>query len=79
MSVNDYIGIEGFCVEAKSPKDVYEALDRMHSQIMDEIEKTEKIVLKRSPKIAEEKIKNLNTLLAILENTMAEIFSKFEV
>ena len=37
MSVSDYLGIEGFAVDAKSAQDCYEALDRIHTQILDEL------------------------------------------
>ena len=37
MSVSDYCGIEGFAVDAKNAQDVYEAIDRMHTQILDEL------------------------------------------
>lgn len=37
MPVNDYNGIDGFAVDAKTAQDVYEAIDRMHTQILDEL------------------------------------------
>jgi len=35
MPVTDYLGINGFSVRAESAQDVYEVLDRMHTQIID--------------------------------------------
>lgn len=37
MPVTDYMGIDGFAVDAKSAQDVYDAIDRMHTQILDEL------------------------------------------
>jgi hypothetical protein len=36
MPITDYIGTEGFCVKAESAQDVYDAIDLMHTQILDE-------------------------------------------
>jgi proteasome assembly chaperone (PAC2) family protein len=41
MPVNDFLGIEGFCVDANCAQDVYEALDRMHTQILDTLHMNE--------------------------------------
>lgn len=38
MPVTDYLGINGFCVNATSAEDVHDAIDRMHAQIIDELE-----------------------------------------
>lgn len=37
MPVEDYLGIEGFCVNIRCHQDIYEAIDRMHTQIIDNI------------------------------------------
>ena len=38
MPVSDFLGIDGFCVNAESAKDVYDAIDRMHTQILDRMD-----------------------------------------
>ena len=38
MPIKDYYGIEGFCVDIKSAQDVFNALDRIDSQLSDEMD-----------------------------------------
>lgn len=73
MPVNDYCGIEGFCVNAQSSQDVYTAIDRMHTQIIDEIEALEIVetrIMKRDPS---ECLANLKQTLQILEEAMDKL------
>ena len=35
MPIHDYVGCEGFCVDVQCSSDAVEALDRLHTQVMD--------------------------------------------
>lgn len=35
MAIETYLGVPGFAVDIEEVKDVYNALDSMHSQVMD--------------------------------------------
>ena len=63
MPVTDYLGINGFCVNATSAEDVHDAIDRMHTQIIDELEYEACL----------EEIKRLKKVLQILELTMEKL------
>ena len=63
MPVTDYLGINGFCVNATSAEDVHDAIDRMHTQIIDELEYEASL----------EEIKRLKKVLQILELTMEKL------
>ena len=88
MPVNDYNGIEGFAVDAKNAQDVYDAIDRMHSQLLDEIENRE-IFIKQHPKhmekvlgrkaLIEAKIEQLKATHRILETAMNSLLEIDEV
>jgi len=71
MPVSDYMGIEGFAVDAKSAQDVYDAIDRIHTQIMDE--QTRIKSLKRSPDILAKKSEELEQVMRILEGAMDKL------
>ena len=73
MSVKDYYGIDGFCVYAKSSQDVYDALDRIDSQLSDEMDKATEIIARRSPQIAENKVKQLEAAQQIIEEAMMKL------
>jgi hypothetical protein len=72
MGVKTYMGVPGFAVEAHSQEDVYEALDRLHTQISDEVEIMES-VHERSPGLESDKLEELNHTLRVLENAMCEL------
>ena len=38
MTIGDYLGIPGFTVDINCYEDLYEALDRMHTQVCDHLE-----------------------------------------
>jgi uroporphyrinogen-III decarboxylase len=63
MPVTDYLGINGFSVRAESAQDVYEVLDRMHTQIIDELEH----------EVSFEETKRLKKVLQILELAMEKL------
>jgi len=81
MPITDYSGIEGFCVEIKSAQDVYDALDRMHTQLLDLIEPAEEYIRKREDEAfgycarseAEIKIERWKFSQRILEQAMGEL------
>lgn len=73
MPIKDYYGIEGFCVDAKSAQDVFTALDRIDSQLSDEIDKVTEIIVGRSPQIAENKVKQLEAAQKIIEEAMEKL------
>lgn len=73
MPIIDYIGIDGFCVDAQSAQDVCEALDRMHTQIMDALDDTEETIARRSPRIAEKKKATLEQTMRILEEAIEKM------
>ena len=75
MPVSDYVGVHGFAVDAHSVEDVKEALDRLHTQICDELEAMDDIknqVFKRSPGLEaiQEKKAELEHALEVLETAM---------
>ena len=76
MSIKDYSGIEGFCVQVESAQDVYDALDRMHTQLLDLIEPEEEF-MERAQFIKLKTIKSrterLQTAQRILEKAMEEL------
>lgn len=74
MPVSDYLGVEGFTVDAHSVEDVKEALDRLHTQICDELDAID-IILKRSPgpESAREKRNDLEHALRVLEKAMDKL------
>lgn len=63
MPVTDYLGINGFCVNATSAEDVHDAIDRMHTQIIDELEHA----------VSFEETKRLKKVLQILELAMEKL------
>lgn len=63
MPVSDFLGIDGFCVNATSAEDVYDAIDRMHTQIIDELEHM----------VSFEETKRLKKVLQILELAMEKL------
>lgn len=63
MPVNDYLGTDGFCVNATSAEDVHDAIDRMHTQIIDELEHM----------VSFEETKRLKKVLQILELAMEKL------
>lgn len=63
------MGVPGFAVDAHSLEDVYEALDRLHTQICDEIENMEG-VLERSPGLGSDKLKKLYYTSRVLEDAI---------
>ena len=83
MPITDYSGIEGFCVQVESAQDVYDALDRMHTQLLDLIEPAEEYtrehegeVLGSSPfkyRRAKARIEQLRPTQRILEKAMEEL------
>ena len=81
MPITDYSGIEGFCVQVESAQDVYDALDRMHTQLLDLIEPAEEYIRKREDEglgycarsEAEIKIERWKFLQRILEKAMEEL------
>jgi len=72
MGVKTYMGVPGFAVEAHSLEDVYEALDRLHTQICDEIERVEG-ALKQSTQMEPDKLKKLNYTSRVLEDAMESL------
>ena len=42
MAIRDYFGVPGFTVDIDCYEDLYEALDRMHTQVCDHLEEIEK-------------------------------------
>lgn len=82
MPIYDYSGIEGFAVDAKNAQDVYEAIDRMHTQLLDEIENRE-IFIQQNPAhmetfpgrkaLIEAKIEHLKATQRILETAMESL------
>lgn len=71
MSINDYVGIDGFCVDAKNLGDCIETIDRLHTQIMDRID--ELVGIHISPEIDRKNIDRLEQVLGILEKTMEDL------
>lgn len=74
MPITDFLGIDGFCVNAESAKDVYDAIDRMHTQIIDKIEFAETVINKRSPGL-DPNIAKLRETLHILESAMEKLYN----
>ena len=75
MPVYDFLGIDGFCVNAESAKDVYDAIDRMHTQILDRIEFLENVFERGSSQGADKTVKNLRRTLHILESAMEKLYN----
>ncbi len=67
-------GTDGFCVNAKSVKDVHDAIDRMHTQILDRIEFLENMFESGSSQGADKTVKNLRRTLHTLESAMEELY-----
>ena len=75
MPVTDYMGINGFCVNATSVKDVHDAIDRMHTQILDRIEFLENMFERGSSQGADKTVKNLRRTLHTLESAMEKLYN----
>ncbi len=70
MPITDYIGTEGFCVKAESAQDVYDAIDLIHTQILDEFGEDSPIL-----RILEEA---MNKLLEYQRNECQSILKVFK-